>query len=284
MNAESSGVDYFHVFPYNINRKERKSNRSEGKIQMKSGKIFTLLELLIVIAIIAILVAMLLPALNSARKKAGAASCVSLMKQHGTAVLSYTGDSGDCFPPGYDNNALATPSEGTRSWINILTGAQGDNPNLNQAGGNYGLYWMRNFSGSRTSFKDPGGDWRERQPGITFDVCVRGSYSGNIMLFGVGWNAIRKTNALVQPSVAVMEIDTRWNVHTIGTVWGSSSPTDKLAHVPFDRHGGRINAAYADGHIGSLSYGYCLPLFRTNGSGISSWLRHGLRENLVWPF
>ena len=48
---------------------------------MKTGKPFTLLELLIVVAILAILAALLLPALHSARKKAHSASCTSNVKQ-----------------------------------------------------------------------------------------------------------------------------------------------------------------------------------------------------------
>lgn len=54
---------------------------------------------LIVIAIIAILAGMLLPALNSARNKAREALCMGNMKQIGTAIANYVGDSDDMLPP-----------------------------------------------------------------------------------------------------------------------------------------------------------------------------------------
>src|SRR4051794_13134372 len=67
-------------------------------VMSKQCRAFTLIELLVVIAIIGILVAMLLPALATAKAKSKRIACVSNMKQIDVAIVLWSMDHDGRYP------------------------------------------------------------------------------------------------------------------------------------------------------------------------------------------
>jgi len=81
----------------------RQASANRRSITVDKQKGFTLIELLVVIAIIALLMGILMPALQRVRKQARTVYCLSSLKQLGMAMTMYAGDNGDFIPRALDH-------------------------------------------------------------------------------------------------------------------------------------------------------------------------------------
>src|SRR5690349_6181842 len=81
---------------------------------------FTLVELLVVIGIIAVLISVLLPALNRARQMANDVKCLSNLRQLGLACIMYMNQNKGVMPPARIAHGGNDTSPGL-FWLNFLS-------------------------------------------------------------------------------------------------------------------------------------------------------------------
>jgi prepilin-type N-terminal cleavage/methylation domain-containing protein len=77
---------------------------------------FTLIEMLVVVAIIAILAAMLIPAISRAKEGGRAARCASNLRQLQIATMNYSTDKGG-LPPALSTCSQGYNEDGSSSWV-----------------------------------------------------------------------------------------------------------------------------------------------------------------------
>ena len=234
----------------------------------RSYKGFTLVELLVVIGIIALMISILLPALQKAKEAANTVKCMSQEKQLMTAVMMYVGDY---------KNALPLPPSIGEAYNAAARGVAGSlmyymDPNVSGGRGAidyaHGVFWK--YLGTRSaSVTVP-------PPGILYAImncpsdndAFRAVYQG-----GIDPTASMKRNFSFSWTVWMRSSDDGGNAkgvaHKLSQVKNPShkillleelTPNDGFCWIyPYDaddtpsfRHNGKADFGFADGHVETL--------------------------------
>jgi len=196
-------------------------------VSRAKAQAFTLVELLIVIAIISILAAMLLPALKNAKDLAKEAVCKGNLKQCALAGISYMGDYGDAL-------SVTTGVPSWRSWSYLLSnGGYVENSNIflcpTQEPTTYSTYTTYGMLAYSAGYAPP--------------FC---KYDSTAIISTLLSNKVQAPEAYFYFSDSVC--------NAAGASYGKQTYAISLFGGPGNlcphlRHGGQVQSAFLDGHV-----------------------------------
>lgn len=233
---------------------------------MNSRRGFTLIELLVVISIVALMIALLLPALGQARETARSTLCKSNLRSLGMTTRYYANDYDDTLPPGFGYQGLSSSAAWENWWGAVLTGKYTGKTNYLQTA------WDNDHGGNM--FRCPGSP--------VYDVDKAFSYAMPAGLSTVRLGALpprwRQITDLEMPSKTGL-LQCSWSYMPV-TDWWLQPPHPQAGTVsnasnrrPLYHPGDVDNFVFIDGHVEALGDGE-----ETGGNYVMYYSTSGIPE------
>jgi len=247
-------------------------------------KAFTLVELLVVVMIIAILAALLFPAIQAMPAKANAAKCVNNLRAIGAGIAGYSVEEGR-FPPRY---GPAPDGKNSWKWADFCL-AYMDSAIPNETGGAGIAYYNNNGIGrgfymagkkeikfAHPIFDCPGlANPMKDDEGKPYSTAATHQYHYNGMLGDddapvVGGLALSVPRARIdKPSqfIVVMDADSSY----LETFGGATFNPGSFAKEYIPSHQGGFHALYADGHVSREELSLITDYKKQGGKWLLPW-------------
>jgi prepilin-type N-terminal cleavage/methylation domain-containing protein len=211
---------------------------------------FTLIELLVVVAILALLMSILLPALNGAREQGKAVVCQSNLRMLSVAVYMYAEDNKSYFPQ-WGLGHGSGEAKAKYSWLKTMGPEYGEVTKLLRCPADHSPYWTQ-----------PGDQGKYRST----------SYAANLYLATVGasnplWDRdahdYNRLDWIKQPCSTIFfcelaeqgDIAVADHIHVDG--WDGAYPDERsqaATELALGRHRGKEGYGFVDGHAEVLPF------------------------------
>ncbi len=237
---------------------------------------FTLVELIVVIAIVALLAALLLPSLDRAKSSALFTKCKSNVRQLGMALTMYVSDFA-AYPPSHPSDSQNQYWSGlieshlTGANNKFFAGALRVCPARGQPGQPYGYNHTGVVSVHQNATRFRGG-WRDfglggmmRTEDQSLFPLYRPLPESRVLIpsdmIAIGDNGLRESQGLVIATGDSIGFSPEGILFTPDSI-------RKLASATKKRHGSRSNVAFCDGHVEGLEFS---QLYANKESQLKRW-------------
>jgi len=217
---------------------------------------FTLIEMLVVVAILAVLIALISSSIGKALDRGRQVSCMSNLKQIHAAFLGYANENGGRLPP------VCNIHDGWRIWAYYLIPYSGEEQ-LKEYGPERSSTWPPNSQAPKSIFVCP--SFSKEHPGSGYERNILGGYGMNRRLPpnettdedlgnsipGFDWGAQYSGRGFLpsiqDPAERVLVACGRGGNGDLETYWQASNPD----HASFskNRHNGGSNILYVGGNV-----------------------------------